>query len=160
MIIMKMNFIFIMDKKLFKEYVKSQGLRQSAQRDLIADTFLSTRGHSSMEDLLAEARKKDPRIGLTTVYRTLKLLTRCGLAVERKFNRHTSYFESIPKGKHHDHLICLGCGTIMEFENQAIETLQESVAREMNFRITRHILELYGYCGKCVTDGPRGEGPE
>ena len=61
MIIMKMNFIFIMDKKIFKEYVKSQGLRQSAQRDLIADTFLATRGHSSMEELLAEARKKDPQ---------------------------------------------------------------------------------------------------
>lgn len=151
MLIMKMKFIFIrmMEKKIFKDYVKSQGLRQSAQRDLIADTFLAHEGHSSMEELLAEARKKDPRIGLTTVYRTLKLLTRCGLASERKFNRQVSYFEPIPKGKHHDHLICLDCGRIMEFENQAIESLQGTVAQEHHFFITHHVLELYGYCLDC-----------
>ena len=146
---MKMNFIFIMGKKLFKEYVKSQGLRQSAQRDLIADTFLATRGHSSMEDLLAEARKKDPRIGLTTVYRTLKLLTRCGLAVERKFNRQTSYFESIPQGKHHDHLICLECGKIIEFENEDMEALQNGIAQRYRFKISHHRMELYGRCADC-----------
>jgi Fur family transcriptional regulator, ferric uptake regulator len=152
MLIMKMKFIFIMlmDKELFKEFVKSQGLRQSAQRDLIADTFLANRGHSSTEELLAEARKKDPRIGLTTVYRTLKLLTRCGLAAERKFNRQVSYFEPIPKGKHHDHLICLDCGRIMEFENPAIESLQGTVAQEHHFLITHHVLELYGYCRDCA----------
>ncbi len=150
MIIMKMNFIFIMDKKIFKDYVKSQGLRQSAQRNLIADTFLSNRGHSSSEELLAEVRKKDPKIGLTTVYRTLKLLTRCGLAAERKFNRQTSYFESIPHGKHHDHLICLDCGRILEFENPTIESLQGLVAQEHHFIISHHILELYGYCRHCA----------
>ena len=150
---MKMNFIFIMDKEIFKEYVKSQGLRKSTQRDLIADTFLARRGHRSMEELLAEARKKDARIGLTTVYRTLKLLTRCGLAAERKFNRQVSYFEPIPKGKHHDHLICLNCGRIMEFENPAIESLQRAVAGEHHFTITHHVLELYGYCRDCAPDG-------
>lgn len=147
---MKMNFIFIMDKKIFKDYVKSQGLRQSAQRDLIADTFLSNQGHRSSEELLAAVRKKDPKIGLTTVYRTLKLLTRCGLAAERKFNRQTSYFESIPQGKHHDHLICLDCGRILEFENPTIESLQVLVAQEHHFIISHHILELYGYCRDCV----------
>jgi Fur family transcriptional regulator, ferric uptake regulator len=150
MIIMKMNFIFIMDKIIFKEYVKSQGLRQSARRDLIAETFFSNRGHSSSEELLSAVRKKDPRIGLTTVYRTLKLLTSCGLAAERKFNRQTSYFEAIPHGKHHDHLICLGCGRILEFENPTIEALQGLVAQEHHFIISHHILELYGYCRDCA----------
>ncbi|MCU0578027.1 MAG: transcriptional repressor, partial [Desulfobacterota bacterium] len=106
------------------------------------ETFLGLEGHVSAEELLARVREKDPRVGLTTVYRTLKLLTRCGLAVERKFNRQISMFEPVPQGKHHDHLICLGCGTILEFENQAIESLQESVAKEKRFRITRHVLEL------------------
>jgi Fur family ferric uptake transcriptional regulator len=147
---MKMNFIFIMDRIIFKEYVKSQSLRQSARRDLIADTFFSNRGHSSSEELLAAVRKKDPRIGLTTVYRTLKLLTSCGLAAERKFNRQTSYFEAIPHGKHHDHLICLDCGRILEFENPTIETLQGLVAQEHHFIISHHILELYGHCRDCA----------
>ena len=142
-----------MEKKYLIEYLGAHGYRQSTRRNRIAETFLSLEGHISAEELLARVREKDPRVGLTTVYRTLKLLTRCGLAVERKFNRQISVFEPIPQGKHHDHLICIGCGTIMEFENQAIETLQESVAREMNFQITRHILELYGYCRKCVEEG-------
>jgi Fur family ferric uptake transcriptional regulator len=149
MVIMKMNFIFIMDKEIFKEYVKSQGLRQSAQRDLIAETFLSNQGHSSSEELLVAVRKKDPKIGLTTVYRTLKLLTSCGLAAERRFNKKTSYFEAIPHKKHHDHLICLVCGRILEFENQTIESLQSQVAQEHHFIISHHILELYGYCRDC-----------
>lgn len=142
-----------MEKKFLTEYLGSHGYRQSSRRNRIAETFLSISGHISAEELLALVRERDPRVGLTTVYRTLKLLTRCGLALETKFNRQISMFEPVPEGKHHDHLICLGCGTILEFENQAIETLQESVAGEMDFRITRHILELYGYCRKCVQDG-------
>jgi Fur family ferric uptake transcriptional regulator len=148
-----------MENKFLNEYLGSHGYRQSSQRNRIAEIFLRLKEHVSAEELLARVRERDPRVGLTTVYRTLKLLTRCGLAVERKFNRQISMFEPVPKGKHHDHLICLGCGTIIEFENQAIETLQESVAGEMDFRITRHILEIYGYCGECVREG-RGDGTE
>lgn len=144
--------------KLFKEYLRSHGHRQSSQRDRIVEIFLETKGHQSAETLLAQVREKDPRVGLTTVYRTLKLLTRCGLALERKFNSQVSHFEPITDKKHHDHLICLGCGRILEFENPAIESLQEAVARAMGFRITHHLLELYGYCGKCLPEGgPAGQ---
>jgi Fur family ferric uptake transcriptional regulator len=110
---------------------------------------LTLKGHTSAEDLLTQVRKKDKRVGLTTIYRTLKLLTQCGLAVERKFNRQKTLFEPAQLGRHHDHLICLGCGRIMEFENKAIETLQENVAREHTFFISHHVLELYGYCRDC-----------
>ncbi|MGA3084276.1 MAG: transcriptional repressor [Thermodesulfobacteriota bacterium] len=138
-----------MERSVFKHFIKSQGLRQSRQRDRVVETFLSLKGHTSAEELLSKVRKKDKRIGLTTVYRTLKLLTRCGLAVERKFNRQVSTFEPGRVGQHHDHLICLGCGRIMEFENKSIETLQEAVAQKQAFFITHHVLELYGYCGEC-----------
>ena len=107
------------------------------------------KGHASAEELLGQVRKQDKKIGLTTVYRTLKLLTECGLATERKFNRQVSIFEPARLGQHHDHLICLGCGRILEFENKAIETLQEAVARDQGFAITHHILELYGTCLDC-----------
>lgn len=145
-----------MEKNLLIETISSRGYRQSTRRNRIVETFLGLEGHVSAEELLARVREKDPRVGLTTVYRTLKLLTRCGLAVERKFNRQISMFEPVPQGKHHDHLICLGCGTILEFENQAIESLQESVAKEKRFRITRHVLELYGYCANCNQEGRLG----
>ena len=145
-----------MEKNYLIETLSSRGYRQSTRRNRIVETFFSLTGHVSAEELLARVREKDPRVGLTTVYRTLKLLTRCGLAVERKFNRQISMFEPVPQGRHHDHLICLGCGTILEFENQAIESLQESVAREMNFHISRHVLEIYGYCASCAREGRQG----
>lgn len=138
-----------MERSVLKQFIKTQGLRQSSQRERVVDAFLSQKGHTSAEELLTQVRKIDKRVGLTTIYRTLKLLTQCGLAVERKFNRQVSTFEPARFGQHHDHLICLGCGRIMEFENKAIETLQEVVAREQGFRITHHILELYGYCLDC-----------
>jgi len=138
-----------MESSIFKHFIKSQGLRQSRQRDRVVETFLSLKGHTSAEELLSKVRKKDKRVGLTTVYRTLKLLTRCGLAVERKFNRQVSTFEPGRVGQHHDHLICLGCGRIMEFENKSIETLQKAVAQKHAFFISHHVLELYGYCLEC-----------
>jgi Fur family transcriptional regulator, ferric uptake regulator len=138
-----------MDRSVLSHFLKSRGLRQSSQRDRVVEIFLSQSGHTSAEALLYQVRKKDPRVGLTTIYRTLKLLTECGLAVERKFNRQMSTFEPARLGQHHDHLICLGCGKIMEFENKNIETLQEDVAREHGFFITHHVLELYGYCLTC-----------
>ena len=138
-----------MDRSVLTHFLKSRGLRQSSQRDRVVEIFLSQSGHISAEALLYQVRKKDPRVGLTTIYRTLKLLTECGLAVERKFNRQISTFEPARLGQHHDHLICLGCGKILEFENKTIETLQEDVAREHGFFITHHVLELYGTCLEC-----------
>jgi Fur family ferric uptake transcriptional regulator len=138
-----------MEFSVLKNIIKSRGLRQSGQRDRVVETFMSQKGHVSAEELLSQVRLKDKRVGLTTVYRTLKLLTECGLALERKFNRQVSTFEPARSGQHHDHLICLGCGRISEFENKSIETLQEDVARKHGFFITHHVLELYGTCGEC-----------
>jgi Fur family transcriptional regulator, ferric uptake regulator len=138
-----------MEYSLFKHFIKTQGLRQSIRRDHVVEAFLNLKGHTSAEELLNQVRKKDKRVGLTTIYRTLKLLTECGLAVERKFNRQVTTFEPSQLGKHHDHLICLDCGRIMEFENKAIETLQEAVAQDHSFLTTHHILDLYGYCLEC-----------
>lgn len=163
MIIMKMKFIFIikqnMERSLFKHFIKNQGLRQSSQRDRIVKTFFNLKGHTSAEDLLVLVRTQEKRIGLTTIYRTLKLLTQCGLAVERKFDRQVTTYEPAQLGQHHDHLICLECGRIIEFENKSIETLQEDVAQDHGFQIIRHILELYGYCRDC-SPNPRKKSAE
>jgi Fur family ferric uptake transcriptional regulator len=139
----------IMERSFFKLYLKNQGLRQSSRRDRIVETFFKVKGHTTAEELFGEVRKKDKLVGLTTIYRTLRLLTQCGLAVERKFDRKEATFEPAQVGEHHDHLICLECGTIVEFENKTIETLQEVVAKEHSFTITRHVMELYGTCQKC-----------
>ena len=89
MLIMKMKIIFIngtLWNFILKQFIKTQGLRQSSQRDRVVEAFLSERTHLGRRASLI-SRKTDKRVGLTTIYRTLKLLTECGLAVERKFNR-------------------------------------------------------------------------
>lgn len=138
-----------------RPYLAGRGLRRSQRRERVAETFLAQKEHLSAEELLALVRRKDKQIGRATVYRTLKLLTDCGLAVERKFNRQVSMFEPLSPGRHHDHLICLGCGAIVEFANPTIEALQEEVALKHRFTPTHHVLEMYGYCRKCRSKTPR-----
>jgi len=79
----------------------------------------------------------------------VKLLTECGLAVERHFRDGEARYESQAEGHHHDHLICERCGKIVEFEEDRIEALQAEVARRLGFRFTGHKMELYGLCREC-----------
>src|SRR3990170_1451381 len=110
----------------FKEHLRGQRLKSTAQRDTIAEVFLETQRHISVEELYQEVKRRNPRIGYATVYRTLKLLTECGVAAERHFRDGEARYESAEK-RHHDHLICEACGKIVEFEEPRIETLQEGV---------------------------------
>lgn len=130
-------------------YIEEKGLKHSRQRDRIAETFFAMGGHVSVEELVARVRRIDPRISVATVYRTMKLLADCGLAVPRHFGGGQARYEAAAGRAHHDHLICTGCGTIVEFANEKIESLQESVARRHGFEVESHKLELYGRCARC-----------
>jgi len=132
----------------FRRYLAEAGLRGTRQRELVVRTFFNLGRHVSAHDLYREVRRRDRRIGLVTVYRTLRLLRDAGLAEERRFTRDSSLFEPRPH-RHHDHMICLVCGEIVEFENETIETLQEEAAQRAGFTILTHKLELYGECGRC-----------
>jgi Fur family ferric uptake transcriptional regulator len=132
----------------FKEHLRRERLKSTAQRDTIAKVFLATQRHISVEELYQEVKRRNPRIGYATVYRTLKLLTECGIAVERHFRDGEARYESGQKS-HHDHLICEACGKIVEFEEPRIESLQEEIARQLSFRLTGHKMELYGLCRDC-----------
>jgi Fur family transcriptional regulator, ferric uptake regulator len=130
----------------FHAYLTKKGLKSTKQRDIIAERFFSTGGHLSIEELLSLAREDHPRVGYATVYRTLKLLTECGLAAERRFGEGQTTYETMGDEEHHDHLICLDCGYVLEFHNEAIELEQERVARSFGFNVVRHRHELYGLC--------------
>lgn len=132
----------------FKEHLRTQRLKSTAQRDTIARVFFATQRHISVEELYGEVRKRNPRIGYATVYRTMKLLTECGLAAERHFRDGEARYESAEK-RHHDHLICETCGGIVEFTDERIERLQEQIARRLAFHFTGHKMELYGVCSAC-----------
>lgn len=131
-------------------YMAKKGLRSTAQRRLIVDTFFEGASHMTIEDLLTEVRARDKGIGYATVYRTLKLLAECGVASERRFGDGLSRYELADDAKaHHDHLICISCGTIVEFEEPRIELLQEEVARRYGFQVSSHKHEMYGTCADC-----------
>jgi len=121
----------------FRAYLAKKGLKSTRQRDIIVERFFSHTGHLSIEQLLAIAREDYPRLGYATVYRTLKLLTECGLAAERRFGEGQTMFEAAGDLEHHDHLICLECNHVLEFHNEAIEQEQERVARSFGFTVIR-----------------------
>jgi len=130
-------------------WIAERGLKQTRQRDLIVDTFFSAPGHLSIDELLARVQSRDRNIGAATVYRTMKILSEAGLASARHFDDGQTRYEAALDRHHHDHLICTECHTIIEFENERIEELQDTVAAEHGFTVTRHKLELYGLCSPC-----------
>src|SRR5580700_5327136 len=136
-------------RTMLETYMDKKGLRSTDQRRLIVDTFFRADNHVSIEELLAQVREKDPRVGYATVYRTLKLLTECGVANERRFGDGLTRYELADDVTHHDHLICIECGDIVEFEEPRIEELQEGVARRHGYELRSHKHELYGICPKC-----------
>jgi Fur family ferric uptake transcriptional regulator len=133
----------------FEDYLRSQGLRLTGQRQLIAAAFFNTKGHISTEELYRKVQRKSSAVGLTTVYRTLKLLTDAGLASVKNFKDGLARFEATCRTDHHDHLVCTVCGKIIEFMNDKIEAMQQEVADEHGFSVTDHTLDIYGTCKDC-----------
>ena len=132
---------------VLKQHLGKHSLKLTRQREYILGAFLKME-HVTAEQLYHILAKKDPHIGLATIYRTLKLLCDTGLAQERHFGSQTQ-FDNVSHKGHHDHLICTSCGKIIEFQNCQIEKLQEEVANRNGFMIKTHKLELYGLCSNC-----------
>ncbi len=132
---------------VLKQHLSKHNLKLTRQREHILNAFLKME-HVTAEQMYHLLAKKDPHIGLATIYRTLKLFCETGLAQERHFGTQTQFDNVAHKG-HHDHMICTSCGKIVEFQNCQIEKLQEEVATKNGFSIQTHKLELYGLCANC-----------
>ena len=142
----------------WQTFLSKKRLKSTRQRDLIVDEFLAMRGHISLDDLHALVRAKNPAVGFSTVYRTMRLLEEAGLANERHFEQGRTLYERADAKSHHDHLICEKCHYIIEFENDALESLQRKVAIGLGFVITSHRHEIYGLCAKARGE-PNGACP-
>ncbi len=136
----------------FRTILKSNKLKFTSQREAILQTLCRHPQHFTSESLYLLVKKNYPKlnIGIATVYRTLSLLEENGLVSSISLGVQGKKFE-IANKPHHDHLICEGCGEIIEFENPKIEKLQEEVAKENGFLLTNHLMQLYGLCQKCQT---------
>ena len=121
----------------------AQGLRMTGQRRVIARVLCSAKDHPDVEEVYRRANKVDARISLSTVYRTLKLFSEKGILERHDFGHGRGRYEEA-SGGHHDHLIDVESGRVIEFRNESIEALQERIARELGFKLVGHRLELYG----------------
>lgn len=137
------------EKEVFEEHIRKRGLRKTTQRELILEVFLETEEHLASEDLYWLVQKKDPNIGQTTVYRTLKLLTDAGLAREVRLGDGRTYYEHHFDHEHHDHMICTACGLVIEFFSPELEAKQDEMADKYNFKPTHHSLRILGLCEEC-----------
>jgi Fur family ferric uptake transcriptional regulator len=138
---------------VFHDHLKRARLKRTSQRDLILDVFLDTEGHMSSEELYGIVREKDPAVGFTTVYRTLKLLKECGLARELESYDGRTLYEHNYKHGHHDHLICIQCGGLIEFYSAEIEDIQEKIVRKYGFKPLHHSHRIFGICAACQKAG-------
>lgn len=133
----------------FMDFMSRKRLNTTSQRVAIAESFFEFPGHHSLEEFYQHVLKSDPSIGQTTVYRTLKLLCEAGLATEIQFSDNLTRYEVNRPNAHHDHLICLSCGKIVEICDSRIEKLQKDLAADNGFTLTGHSHNLYGICAEC-----------
>jgi len=140
-----------LDHETFKAMIRKMGLKVTSQRLAILETLSGGRAHVSAQEVFEKVNARHPEIGFATVYRFLRKMAEQNMVTEVRMGGLPARYELTPR-HHHDHLTCVRCGLIVEFENQQIEALQEKVAEAHNFRLTHHVLELYGICPRCQAE--------
>ena len=125
-----------------EEQCVKKGMRMTEQRRVIAQVIEAAEDHPDVEELYRRASALDARISLSTVYRTLNLFEEAGLVTKHDFKDGRARFEPIPD-EHHDHLIDIRSGKVIEFRNEEIEAIQELIAKRLGYRLVDHRLELY-----------------
>ncbi|MFB2565790.1 Fur family transcriptional regulator [Rhizobium sp. IMFF44] len=129
--------------KSLEELCAERGMRMTEQRRVIARIIEGSGDHPDVEELYRRSVEVDAKISISTVYRTVKLFEDAGLLARHDFRDGRSRYETVPE-EHHDHLIDLKSGHVIEFHSPEIEALQERIAREHGFKLVDHRLELYG----------------
>ena len=119
------------------------GLRMTEQRRIVAQVLETSQDHPDVEELYARASKLDPRISIATVYRSVKLFEESGILEKLEFGDGRARYEDADRD-HHDHLIDMQSGKVIEFIDPDIEALQEKIAQRLGYRLKGHRLELYG----------------
>lgn len=133
-----------------KRLLRSQGKRVTPQRLLLFEILQEYEGHLDADELYLLAKKREPRLSLSTVYRTLSLLKELDLIEELHFDEEHHHYEIKGRGAEHHHLICLGCGKIIEFESPLPDRIKAQIAQEHRFQVKGVHIDLKGYCQRCV----------
>jgi len=135
--------------ELLENFIREKGMRYTPQREEVLRAFLSVEKHLSADELHKIVGRKNPGIGYVTVYRTMKLLAKAGLCDEIDFGDSVTRFEHRYAHRHHDHLVCMKCGKLIEVTNVRLEKLQDELAKKNNFIPLKHKLQIFGTCVVC-----------
>ncbi len=147
-----------MKQKIFRQYLEKKGQRLTKERNAVLEKAFSCRGHFDPETLYVDLKKGGVKASRASVYRTLNLLCECGLVEKVSKTDHGTIYEQAIGRPHHDHMVCIHCGKVIEFYSEGLERLQEEMCREHDFTGKSHSLEIRGYCGTCTRGKGSSEG--
>ncbi|HMH83301.1 MAG TPA: Fur family transcriptional regulator [Gemmatimonadales bacterium] len=149
---MKVDATKLLDE--FRRYLAEHNLPATHQRLAVADAVFVAGEHLSAEEVSRRVAKRGVAVGTATIYRTLDLLVRAGLAKEHEFGEGFKRYEPLAAGQAHEHCICSSCGRVTEFSNDRLERMIALLAEEVEFRPHHHRLEIYGLCRSCQQANP------
>jgi len=138
-----------MEQEIFREFLSRKGLKFTKERQRILSEVFSRHGHFNPEELLITMRRKHIKVSKASIYRTLPLLVESGLIEQVERNDKHAHYEHIFGHEHHDHLICMKCGKVMEVFSPKLEAIQEELCSAERFTGITHTLEIKGYCQGC-----------
>ncbi len=133
----------------FRRHLRDHRLPVTRQRDLIAQTVFLSDEHLSVESIQKQLRNLGEHVGTATIYRTLDVLVQSGLVRAHDFGEGFKRYEPMPQDARHEHLICVRCGKVVEFQNERLERMLPIIADEHAFQHQRHRVEIYGLCQEC-----------
>ena len=133
----------------FRRHLQDRHLPVTRQRDLVAQAVLTSDEHLSVEAIEKRLKEQGEHVGTATIYRTLDVLVRSGLVRAHDFGEGFKRYEPMPQQAHHEHLICLRCSRVVEFQNERLERMLPIIADEHAFQHQRHRVEIFGLCQNC-----------
>jgi len=147
-----MKQVHTQEKDQFKKLFKQENIDRFEDRFRVLETFMNTERHLTAEELTGLLEERGHRFEPDFVSDTLKLMAKFGFARKNRFDDGRVRYEHMHLGQHHDHMICTKCKDIIEFSNEELENIQLKIAREKNFHMLQHKMEIYGICSKCFKE--------
>ncbi len=139
----------------FIEFLRHTGQKVTGSRRKILEEVYRRHDHFDAEELYLRLKERKSGVSRATVYRTLNLLTSCGLVRKMELGESRSMYEHVLGHPHHDHLVCISCGKIYEFNHPLIEEMQKDICRQHDFEMLTHNQQIYGRCRACRDTGTR-----
>lgn len=134
--------------RISRRTLNTAGMRVTNQRSLIIEIIRQGQGHPDADEIYRLAREKEPRISLSTIYRTLQMLKKLDLVEELHFDEGHHHYEIKPSDEHH-HLLCLGCGKVVEFNYPLARYVKKRIPEAKDFDIIKTEVRMSGYCSQC-----------